>query len=399
MLQYRLNRLNQPRNLSNSIDGITHGSYQPRATQVFDRQNLDKASDDKLDIKTQSVSPATENSIVSDASVFAKNLVDSKNIPDTKPYSEKSENLDTNTVSNVNATPFGLVEQTGINHYEVKLDQKVDPISQKTKRKLSFKPFKFVYRHRGLARSLFKPPWAKLKNWEEFKIFTAGATLAAGLIVLGFYLGFNRPLSIAESLPSQDFANTSEEVLAEHVVQEKPVVKETEDGHKVEVSQGINPNEVDRRPPTPVEPNLPVRMRIPSIKVNAPIRSVGLLPDKTLAVPNYVYQVGWYDKSARPGEPGTILMDGHYGVSGAWGVFSRLKEVGKGAEIELSRGDGQTVTYIVEENTSYEKDKTPMDKAFAKDDKQRLSIVTCDGTYLPTLKTYSHRRIVYAVKK
>lgn len=392
MLNYRINRPNQLRNLSNSIDGFNSSSYSPKPT-LTGRDTNDPVTVNDLPLIKSDINSINEQNIIDDAATRVQKIIE----PDKQNEIITNEETLKNLSDLGGKVPFGLnikFEQQGradkpeiIKTPEEKNHKNDVNLVKKIKKHLNVVKFK----------KLFVPNWPKLKDWEEFKIFSAGAALAAGMIVLGFYLGFNRPLSFAESQSNDDLI--SNEVLAEHVVKDEPVIKETSDGHKVEVSRGINPNDVDRRPPVPLEPNMPSRIKIPSIRVNAPIKSVGLLPNKSLAVPNYVYQVGWYDQSSRPGEPGTVLMDGHYGVSGSWGVFSKLKDLSKGSEIEIIRSDGQSIVYVVEDKVSYDRNSTPMDRVLAQDNKQRLSIITCDGTYLPKEETYTNRLVVYAVRK
>lgn len=245
--------------------------------------------------------------------------------------------------------------------------------------------------------SLFKFTRPRLLSWDEFKVFSSGSLLALGMISFGFYLGFNRPLTGARSVPKNDTASVT--TSADPVTEVKPITVATEDGHKVEVSEGVNPNKVDRRPPAPVNPESPKRFRIPSLKINAPIRNVGLLKDGAIAVPNYLGQVGWYDNSSLPGKDGTVLMVGHYDAYDNSVVFKRLKDVQVGAEINIERGDGQIVTYIVQNKASYDRNAVPMEQVNRSDNTKRLNIITCDGQYLNKEKTYSHRLVVYAVLK
>ena len=57
----------------------------------------------------------------------------------------------------------------------------------------------------------------------------------------------------------------------------------------------------------------PVRLRIPSINVDAPVEYVGLTPDGAMDVPKERANVAWFNLGPRPGENGSAVVAGHYG--------------------------------------------------------------------------------------
>ena len=63
-------------------------------------------------------------------------------------------------------------------------------------------------------------------------------------------------------------------------------------------------------------PSLPVRLKIPSIGVDAPFEYVGLTSKGLVGAPKSANKVGWYKLSPRPGEAGNSIVDGHAGYSG-----------------------------------------------------------------------------------
>jgi LPXTG-site transpeptidase (sortase) family protein len=93
----------------------------------------------------------------------------------------------------------------------------------------------------------------------------------------------------------------------------------------------------------------PVRLRIPAIKVDQPIITVGLDKQRRPIVP--MHNVGWYTYSARPGTVDNVVMWGHVL---RWKVspripapFERLSELKLGAEISVSMSDGKIYRYKV----------------------------------------------------
>jgi hypothetical protein len=60
-------------------------------------------------------------------------------------------------------------------------------------------------------------------------------------------------------------------------------------------------------------PGLPVRLKIPSINVDAPIEYVGLTSDGAMDVPKGHVKVAWFNLGPSPGEIGSSVIAGHYG--------------------------------------------------------------------------------------
>ncbi len=217
------------------------------------------------------------------------------------------------------------------------------------------------------------------RSWQEFRIFAAGAMLAVGLLTLGYYLGISRPLGEASG----------------GVKSGVPVKVVAPDGTTVEVDSGISAKDVDTRPPVPVVGTVPKKLIIPSIYVNAPIRSLGTTSTGALAVPNYLWQVGWFNQSSRPGKPGTVVLDGHYNGPD-YAVFKDLHKLNAGDVIKVENGDGEIFTYAVEGKETFSKDSVAMEKLIASDGSERLNIITCIGDWQQSGETFSDRLVIYA---
>ncbi len=150
-----------------------------------------------------------------------------------------------------------------------------------------------------------------------------------------------------------------------------------------------------------VGPNLPRFINIEKLGVHSRVKRMGLTKDGALEAPNNIYDAGWYEGSAKPGDPkGATLIDGHvYGPSKS-AIFSRLDELKDGDVIDIERGDGLHVRYQVVARDVYDRETTDMVKATRAFDptKPGLNIVTCHGKYDTKAKTYKQRLVVYAVQ-
>lgn len=151
-----------------------------------------------------------------------------------------------------------------------------------------------------------------------------------------------------------------------------------------------------------VAPDRPRYLTIPKLGINnARVLAVGINQKGQLGTPNNIFDVGWYDSSAKPGQPGTVLIDGHNGGPTKYGVFKRLPELVNGDLIQIERGDGVIFKYKVVENKTValsESDsymKTAMKSPEA--GKQSVTLISCTGEWSNTQKTYLSRQFTRAV--
>jgi len=143
---------------------------------------------------------------------------------------------------------------------------------------------------------------------------------------------------------------------------------------------------------------VPIRIRIPSIEVDASVVDVGLGKTGNMAVPLSYSDAGWYRYGPKPGEAGSAVLDGH--IDNGFGlpaVFARLKELKEGDDIYIETKEGETLHFVVETAETYDVAHVPLEKLFNRDDTARLNLVTCEGEWLAEEKMYDERHVVYAV--
>jgi LPXTG-site transpeptidase (sortase) family protein len=156
------------------------------------------------------------------------------------------------------------------------------------------------------------------------------------------------------------------------------------------------------RPATPSAPpgNLGPggRLVIPSIEVDAPIVVVGQDGSGVLETPDNGWDVGWYDFSAVPGQPGNSVMTGHvdyYDIGPA--VFWRLRDLGPGDEAQVHLADdGGVVIYEVTQVESYDAGTAPVEDIMGPTSDDVLTLITCTGWFNPSIREYDHRLVVRA---
>lgn len=147
-------------------------------------------------------------------------------------------------------------------------------------------------------------------------------------------------------------------------------------------------------------PALPVRLKIPRIKVDAGIEYVGFTPDGAMDIPKGPDNVGWLDIWPRPGEIGNAVIAGHYGTkNGKGSVFDELYKLRKGDELYIEDEKGEEIVFVVRESRRYDSN-ADASRVFGSDDgKAHLNLITCEGNWNKTAKSYSSRLVVFADKK
>ena len=140
---------------------------------------------------------------------------------------------------------------------------------------------------------------------------------------------------------------------------------------------------------------LPVRLKIPSINVDAAIEYVGLTSKREMEVPINTVDVGWFDLGPRPGEKGSAVMAGHFnGRNGEAGVFANLYKLKQGDKLYTEDSKGMSTAFVVRESRTY--DSGYADDVFSRSDGTYLNLITCDGVWDGVKKSYNKRLVVFA---
>jgi LPXTG-site transpeptidase (sortase) family protein len=140
---------------------------------------------------------------------------------------------------------------------------------------------------------------------------------------------------------------------------------------------------------------------IPKLGIyNAHVVPLGLTKDGAMDAPSNNNDVGWYTASSAPGSgQGAVLMDGHAGIVGQPGVFSKLGTLIQGDSITIQT-KANNVSYQVrkvETLASTQVDMRRMMKSIEAT-KEGLNLITCTGDYTPGTNSYNDRVLVYAVR-
>ena len=101
--------------------------------------------------------------------------------------------------------------------------------------------------------------------------------------------------------------------------------------------------------------------------------------ESVMPLPDNIYDIAWYSGSGNPGQGGNILMSGISEGKTAHGAFANLDSLEKDDEIIITRGDGETYKYSVQEVMIIDKDEAKNKLPIAQkrlDDKETLALIT-----------------------
>lgn len=151
-----------------------------------------------------------------------------------------------------------------------------------------------------------------------------------------------------------------------------------------------------------VAPDRPRYLTIEKLGINkARILSMGINAKGELDTPRNIFDVGWYEGSGRPGQGGTLIIDGHNGGPHVLGVFKNTPTLVNGDKIIVERGDGVIYKYSVVENVS-----VPLSEADAymrvaarspETGKESVTLISCTGEWSQSQGTYLSRQFTRAV--
>ncbi len=153
-----------------------------------------------------------------------------------------------------------------------------------------------------------------------------------------------------------------------------------------------------------VEENKPRYLTVEKLGINkARILPMGVNTLGELAVPDNIFDVGWYEESGLPGYGGTLVIDGHSGGPHVMGVFRNLPDLVDGDRIEVERGDGQVFVYrVVDAKTVALAEADAYMAVAAKSPepgRESVTLISCTGEWSDQRQTYLSRQFVRAVKE
>jgi sortase (surface protein transpeptidase) len=155
------------------------------------------------------------------------------------------------------------------------------------------------------------------------------------------------------------------------------------------------PNEFDNYT---VAADMPRYLFIEKLGIKAMIKPMSVDVSNRIEAPQSAFDVGWYDRSAKPGQDGALLLDGHVSAGRTPGVFYDLKNLAPNDSITLERGDGVTLMYRVIKSQVYDINNVDMAAVLAPITASQpgLNLITCTGNAIEGTNNYNQRLVVFA---
>jgi LPXTG-site transpeptidase (sortase) family protein len=118
-------------------------------------------------------------------------------------------------------------------------------------------------------------------------------------------------------------------------------------------------------------------------------------------VPKGHANAAWFNLGSRPGDDGSAVITGHYGIwkNGMPTVFNNLYKLRKGDKLYVKDKKGITVTFIVRELRTYSPDDDASDVFNSSDGRSHLNLITCQGAWNKVSKSYPKRLVVFTDKE
>jgi Sortase domain len=154
-----------------------------------------------------------------------------------------------------------------------------------------------------------------------------------------------------------------------------------------------------RSPGIDAEAADPVRVEVPAIGVDAPVIALGLDPSGALEVPGNFAETGWWTGGPEPGEQGPAIIAGHVDSKRGPAVFYRLRELGVGDVVGVTRADGSRVEFTVQRIERHAKAAFPTESVYASTAGADLRLITCGGEFDRTSGHYVDNVIVFATRR
>ncbi|MFJ8667233.1 class F sortase [Streptomyces sp. NPDC093600] len=135
--------------------------------------------------------------------------------------------------------------------------------------------------------------------------------------------------------------------------------------------------------PGPLPASRPERVRVPSVRVDAPLKEVGLDAEGWIDTPAAYEKnlAGWFGGAVTPGEKGTAVVVGHVDTPDGRAVFFRLGALDKGERVEIVRADGRTAVFSVYGVEVVPKDRFPAERIYRNTASPELRLITCGGAF------------------
>jgi LPXTG-site transpeptidase (sortase) family protein len=149
--------------------------------------------------------------------------------------------------------------------------------------------------------------------------------------------------------------------------------------------------------PGGVPSGLPVRLEIPVIGVDSFIEDAYITPEGAMEVPSGTVDVAWFALGPHPGQVGSAVIGGHFGIENSVPfVFYNLSKLKAGDKIYILDDGGNTLTFVVSSTALFGANADATTVFTSGDGKAHLNLITCEGIWNEIAGEYPERTVVFA---
>jgi LPXTG-site transpeptidase (sortase) family protein len=150
------------------------------------------------------------------------------------------------------------------------------------------------------------------------------------------------------------------------------------------------------RSPGGVPSGLPVRLKIPIIGVDSLIEDALITPDGRMDVPQGSVNVAWFALGPHPGQIGSAVIGGHFGIeNGVPFVFYNLDKLKVGDKVYILDDKNNTLAFQVRSIKLFNRNADATSVFTSSDGLAHLNLITCEGIWNQVDGTYPERRVVF----
>ena len=150
------------------------------------------------------------------------------------------------------------------------------------------------------------------------------------------------------------------------------------------------------RDPGGIPQGLPVRLQIPIIGVDSLIEDATITPDGRMDVPAGTVDVAWFALGPHPGQVGSAVIGGHYGIeNGVPFVFYQLDKLKVGDKVFIIDDKNDTLAFIVRKIESFDRNADATPVFTSSDGLAHLNLITCEGVWNEVDGNYPQRLVVF----
>lgn len=150
------------------------------------------------------------------------------------------------------------------------------------------------------------------------------------------------------------------------------------------------------RKPTVIPEGFPVSLKIPILGVDSVIEDALITPDGRMDVPLGSKNVAWFALGPHPGDIGSAVIGGHFGIrNGVPFVFYKLDKLKIGDKIYILNDKTETLVFIVRSIKLFDRNSDATTVFTSNDGLAHLNLITCEGIWNQVNGSYPQRRVVF----